>query len=251
MKTKIKFFGLEIEGYHAGVVCIGLGVSLLLAAAHISRAGRETEISRNLPTLVTPLAAAEVQQPPEDPTVQPPDAQPPAATGWVYLGPEGEAGEWVFSPLHGPAESIAITPDGTIMRAERTVPLRENHYGDWTGTFIGALLGQDKPRILERLTPGACVRVLEGRECGFRLSLDQSSDGYVYLNQRRRRFSILRTAGRRAGVRAAGGRRWQAQKRGPSGARQGTLSRGLGSRAAIAREVVADGALPGSLTVLL
>ena len=116
-----------------GIVCIVIGAALLWIGADLAyNAGRDSQLATAL-TLVSIAEAQEIPQTNE---------------GWVYA-PEG---------------SFA---GNDIMRAQRYVPLRDNHFGDFTGTLVGKVLGYGEPDVVGEVQRGECVRVDNRTIVGF------------------------------------------------------------------------------------
>ena len=153
---KMKFFGVALEKASPGIVCILVGAALLVLAAHFTSAARDTgATSFGFGALVAPVTAQEPYQ---------------QVTGWVFLGPEDDEAQWVLRRV-----STGNTA-ADIMQAKRTIPVREKPFDDWAGTLVGLLLGQEETRVLQRLQPNDCVRVLDRKLAGF---------NYTWLNVQR------------------------------------------------------------------
>ena len=142
MKIKVPLASIEFSGEGAGGIgCIAIGAILLWFAGDLAINGGQDRQGSSALALV-PTAAAEENKPKQE--------------GWVYA-PEGS-----FTGLQG--SSIGER----IMRAQRrSVPLRESYFDDFTGTFVGKLLGYAEPDVVGQLTRGNCVKVEEDRTVGF------------------------------------------------------------------------------------
>ena len=91
------------------------------------------------------------------------ESQDSPLAGWAYLGPKGNRDEWVFSSLAGQTGQTGMD----IRRASRDVPIRVDHYDDFTGTIVGNLLGHAEPEVRGEVTEGQCVRVEDSAVVGF------------------------------------------------------------------------------------
>ena len=151
MKIRIPFVSFEFSGEGAsGIVCIGLGVILLWFAGDLAIRGGQDGQGLSALALV-PKAVAE-----ENKSNKQKGWQKDWQKGWVYA-PEGS-----FTRPHGSSIS------DKIMQAQRpSLPLRENHFDDFTGTLVGKLLGYAEPDEVGQVTHGNCVKVEEDRTVGF------------------------------------------------------------------------------------
>ena len=139
-------FSLGSSKFSGGGICIAfalIGFLLLALALDLAtRGGRDASGSSAMA-----LVAAAV-------------AQGNSTRGWVYA-PEGS-----FTGLGG-------NLIGNTIQAQRPVRLRENHFDDLTGTFVGSLLGYAEPNVVGEIEQHDCVRVEEDHTVGF---------GKVWLN---------------------------------------------------------------------
>jgi len=80
--------------------------------------------------------------------------------GWVALSRKDRAEGWVINFTGYAISQTSLPPAGTVLTAQRNVPV-------WSEMQGGA--GNDMSKLQNRLTPGACVRVLATRAGPVRL----------------------------------------------------------------------------------
>ena len=101
-----------------------------------------------------PLFAAQPSQ--TDP--QEPDTP---CTGWVYVGPAHDDSQWAFSVEQSTSHSSSAMQEHAArageqqerltnawIRAKQPTLLREDHYNDLTGTWLGNLFGVEEPDVI-------------------------------------------------------------------------------------------------------
>ena len=125
-------------------------VGLVVLRDLVTKSGREPELSPVSYFFSSALAQESQEQSNQDSPL----------AGWAYLGPKGNRDEWVFSSLAGRTGM-------DIRRASRDVPIRVDHYDDFTGTIVGNLLGHAEPEVRGEVTEGQCVRVEASAVVGF------------------------------------------------------------------------------------
>ena len=87
------------------------------------------------------------------------DGEPPR-TGWVYVGPSSQESAWAFSVEEGSSRSSSAMADHWI-RAKYSMVVREDHYSDFAGTWVGRLFSIDEPDEICVITEGTLTRVQE------------------------------------------------------------------------------------------
>ena len=142
---------IEISGMSAGIVCIVIGALLVIMAANVLTSGGVPSAASNGFSLSTTVLA-------QEPTSQ----VASQTTGWAYLGHEGGVDDWAF-------ETLVADPTSQfeIMQTKQRVTVHRDHYKDLTGSFIGMLLGYEKPAEAGAVNPGTCVRVTNREVVGF------------------------------------------------------------------------------------
>lgn len=127
--------------YNVSLVVCGIGVLLLFLVFDLSKGGAATTTGMNL------IASAYAQ-----------DTQKTgiAKTGWVYLGHERYPGEWNFQILGGSYSDLAKKPDSVKLKTLKTTPIRANHFGSLTGTWMGFI--SPVPAQVGILEPDSCAQ---------------------------------------------------------------------------------------------
>jgi hypothetical protein len=127
--------------YNVSLVVCGIGVLLLFLVFDLSKGGAATTTGMNL------LSSAYAQ-----------DAQKTvmAKSGWVYLGYERYPGEWNFQILGGSYSDLAQKPSSVKLKTRKTTPIRVNHFGNLTGTWVGFI--SPVPEQIGILEPDSCAQ---------------------------------------------------------------------------------------------
>ena len=172
MIIRIRGHEISIRG-PIGILCIVLGIPLILLAVNLMlSSGSNTEDQRSLVNTVSgglpfvaPLMAAQSSQAAErspEALTQEADTREetgetrlkiqesdtvPTCTGWVYVGPAGKKSGWAFSVDDSSRSSNAQLEHHWI-RAKQSMVVREDPYDDFTGTWIGKLIGADEPDVI-------------------------------------------------------------------------------------------------------
>ena len=74
-------------------------------------------------------------------------------TGWVYLGPSHDEKNWNFD-----LKSIDPT-SGIVLESKAETPLWDRKFDAFTGTLFEGIIGVGKPKKIEVVPKGACVRL--------------------------------------------------------------------------------------------
>lgn len=93
------------------------------------------------------------------------DREADSSIGWVYFGPEGRPEKWNFEIVGGGYRDFQEEKPGVVLKALRSVNLREDHFGNFTGTILGFL--SPEPPVLGTIAKGACIRPEEIVSVGF------------------------------------------------------------------------------------
>lgn len=87
-----------------------------------------------------------------------------AADGWVYFGYEKNPALWNFEFVNGSFNKM-LKGESTTLRSIKTMNVREDHYGDFTGTVLSFF--SPEPEITGRLDEGKCIKTIEVISVGF------------------------------------------------------------------------------------
>lgn len=79
---------------------------------------------------------------------------PSFSAGWVYFGDEGDPQHWNFQIIGGSYSDLRDGRAGLLLKSLRDVTVRENHYGNFTGTVLQFL--NPKPKAIGTLSRGTC-----------------------------------------------------------------------------------------------
>ena len=94
-----------------------------------------------------------------------PDGDPNVVPGWVYFGYEKNPQLWNFEILNGEYSDLLNKSEGLLLRSNKTINIRKNHFGNFTGTFLGFL--SPPPPIIGTLPQGHCIAVKDVTSVGF------------------------------------------------------------------------------------
>lgn len=138
-----------------GAVCVTLGVVLLIAAGQsVLSSGSNAGVQQPSAVERVPDTGAQAADTEESNT------RPPC-TGWVYVGPERDDRLWAFSVEQEPRSPSAMHTylANSTIRAKRPMLVREDPYNDFTGTWLGNLIGIDEPEVIGVVEPDVPVYV--------------------------------------------------------------------------------------------
>ena len=95
---------------------------------------------------------------------QPLETQP-ANSEWVYFGYEKDPKLWNFEILNGSFNDLISRQQGIILRSTKNMNIREEHFGNFTGTIVNFLT--PAPKVIGQLPAGSCVLVTDFKSVGF------------------------------------------------------------------------------------
>jgi hypothetical protein len=89
---------------------------------------------------------------------------PTASDGWVYFGYEDNPNIWNFEFIDG---SLNQMKRGgiTILKSLKALNIREDHFNDFTGTFLNFI--NPAPKVLGKLDKGICIQTSDAVIIGF------------------------------------------------------------------------------------
>lgn len=88
----------------------------------------------------------------------------PVSEGWVYFGYQKNPRLWNFSFEEGDFNSM-LSGEKTILRSKKHLNIRNDHFGDFTGTFLGFI--DPPPAITGDLKVDECIFVKSTESVGF------------------------------------------------------------------------------------
>lgn len=88
-----------------------------------------------------------------------------ADKGWVYFGYEKNPESWNFEILNGSFEDMIAGKKGIVLKSTRKMNVRENHYGNFTGTVLNFI--SPAPKVIGELPTGSCSLVTDVKSVGF------------------------------------------------------------------------------------
>jgi hypothetical protein len=118
-----------------------VGFLLIVVVLSLARGGEPPE-SRPQLSLIPSASAQET-------------AKSAIPQGWVYFGYEGSPKQWNFEIVGGGYAELKGGKPGVLLKSLRTVPVREQHYGSFTGTVLGVI--NPEPKKLGALPKGDCA----------------------------------------------------------------------------------------------
>lgn len=143
---------IDIETGLPGLVLVALGlVALLLGVEAYKNGGADLAVSETLQNHSVGGVLDQMQAM----TLAAGEQEIVDTKGWVFLGSAQDSGEWSLD-----FRGKSIQP-ATLVRAQRKITMREDHFGGLTGTTLGRLFGVKEPTPIETLDKGSCV-VLTG-----------------------------------------------------------------------------------------
>jgi hypothetical protein len=141
--------------YNVNLAICGVGALLLFLTFDLIK-GAGVEESRKSPVgSVQFISSAYAQS----------ETESQEKPGWVYFGYEKNPKLWNFEIINGGYNDLLNNRQGLILRSNREVNIRKDHFGNFTGTFLGFL--DPAPPVIGTLAQGRCIKVQALESVGF------------------------------------------------------------------------------------